>query len=63
MHRFLAFVFFLATSGLTVFADLKSDLTSQGITATLPGDSDYASASQACELVVFRVLMVTGLTQ
>jgi len=62
MLRFLAFVFFLATR-LTVFADLRSDLTSLGITATLPGDSGYPSASQACELVVFRGLMVTDLTE
>jgi len=62
MLRFLAFVLFLATC-ITVFADLRSDLTSQGITATLPGDSGYPSASQACELVVFRRLAVTGLTE
>ena len=37
---------------LSVFADVRSDLTSQGTTATLPGDPDYRSASQTCELVV-----------
>jgi len=62
MLRFLAFVFFLATR-LTVFASLRSDLTSKGITATLPGDSGYSSASRACEPSVFRRLTVTGLTE
>ena len=62
MPRFLAFVLLLAPC-LTVFADLRSDLTSQGISATFPGDSGYAAASKACEFMVFRSLTTAGLTE
>jgi len=54
---------FSPATRLTVFADLRTDLTSQGITATLPGDSDYLSANQACELMAFRGLTMTSLTE
>jgi len=51
---------FSPATRLTVFTHLRTDLTSQGIAATLPGDSDYPSAGQACEFMAFRGLTMTG---
>jgi len=51
MPPFLAF-FICLTACLAVSADLQSSLQSQGIAATFPGDSGYASASRACEFIV-----------
>ena len=39
----------MAFCALAFAGDLKGNFTSAGITAVLPGDSDYASASMACE--------------